>query len=87
MGGLYLTDEELLDPTRLEREAERYALRFAGEDDSRHFFVGVSNYSTNRALVYAIEAARSLCGCQPELAADLLRMALKEIEATTKKAA
>jgi hypothetical protein len=72
-------------PEQLDKEAEEYAMRFAGEDDTRHFFVGVSAYSTNRALVYAIEAARSMCGCQPDLAEDLLRMALKEIDEAKKR--
>jgi hypothetical protein len=39
----------------------------------------VSNYDTNRALVYVIEAARSLCGAKDDLARDLIKMALAEL--------
>jgi hypothetical protein len=42
-------------------EARKYAELFIGEDDSLSYFIGCSNWDTNRALVFAIEAARLLC--------------------------
>jgi hypothetical protein len=67
------------DATRLERgaivyEALTYATRFIQEENTRHFSIGVSNYSTNRALVYTIEAARLLCsGTGDDFAVKLLQ--------------
>ena len=46
----------------LTAEAGRYAARFIQEENGLKFFIGCSNWSTNRALVYTIEAARVLCG-------------------------
>jgi hypothetical protein len=80
LGHVLLTEDEVKDPDRLEEEAWKYAKEFAAEDDSRRFNIGCTNYSTNKATVYTIEAARSLCGGANELAAVLLRMALAEVE-------
>ena len=49
-----------LDEERLYREAAEYALKFNREEDGRSFRIGCSNYSTNRAYVLSIEAARLL---------------------------
>jgi hypothetical protein len=82
MGNIQLTDEELSDGERLEAEAKNYAEAFIAEENHCRFWVGVSNYRTNRGFVYTIEAARLLCGAQPSavVALRLLRMAAKEVK-------
>lgn len=64
----------------LQDEAAAYAREFIAEENSTKFDIGVSDYTTNRALVYTIEAAR--CMCAGVFGADrvpkLLEMALKE---------
>jgi hypothetical protein len=80
MGNVSLSDEEARDPDRLMREAKEYAARFLEADNATKHSIGVSNYTTNRALVYVIEAARSLCGAADSLALDLLQMAIDEIK-------
>jgi hypothetical protein len=85
VGGISLSDEQLADPVRLDKEAEKYAVAFRKQEESRNFHIGLSNFSTNRAFVYAIEAARSLAGVQDELARELLLMALAEIDAVRSK--
>jgi len=56
------------------------AMRFIKEEDTNEFFIGCSNFHTNRALVYTIEAARMLnSGCNDKMAAQLLGMAIEEI--------
>ena len=75
-GSVSLSKEECRDQELLHEEARRYARRFIEtENDGGEFRIGVSNYDTNRALVYVIEAARSLCGAQDDLARDLIKMA------------
>jgi hypothetical protein len=78
-GGIYLSDEELADRERLHLEAAQYGVRFYQADDSHQHWVGCSNYTTNRALVLIIEAARQLCGSGDEWALRLLQRAVKEI--------
>jgi hypothetical protein len=67
----------MMVPNASEEEARYYAARFIQEEDSLqfhigvsnwktnralvYFHIGVSNWKTNRALVYTIEAARALC--------------------------
>jgi hypothetical protein len=64
----------------LQDEAAAYAQEFIAEEQTTEFDIGVSDYTTNRALVYTIEAAR--CMCAGAFGADrvvkLLEMALKE---------
>jgi hypothetical protein len=81
MGSIDLTEEEIADPGLLDQEASQYAASFIEEEDSARFSIGVSNYRTNRAFVYVIEAAKGLCGAQDKVALRLLKMAIKEIEA------
>jgi hypothetical protein len=86
-GGIDLSPRELKDPRLLAEEAIRYASAFIKEEDSLQFHIGVSNYSTNRALVLTIEAARLLCGAlDDERALKLLRMAASEVESAIAKA-
>ncbi len=81
VGGILLTDDQLKDDERLSREASDYASAFCGENDSRSFFIGVTNWETNRATVYAIEAARLMCGAAPKkLVSKLLNLALIEVQ-------
>jgi hypothetical protein len=71
------TDKQLADPERLEREAIAYANSLS--------------YTTNRAFIFTIEAARVLAGSWNALGDDvavrLLEMAIDEIKAQSKKVA
>jgi hypothetical protein len=67
-------------------EATAYAHQFIEEENTRCFHIGVSNFRTNRAFVYAIEAARLLCGgsrSEP-FALRLLEMAIDEVRTETR---
>lgn len=70
-------------------EATAYSKRFIEEENTRCFHIGVSNFRTNRAFVYAIEAARLLCGGfrSESQALRLLEMAVAEVRAERGKAA
>ena len=71
-----------LDEERLYREAAEYAVKFNREEDGRSFRIGCSNYSTNRAYVLSVEAARLLASGSDgdQYAARLLKLAIEEIE-------
>ena len=75
---------DLDEPKILEREAQQYAKEFMKQEDDLLFHIGVSNWSTNRALVYVIEAARALCGADNERANTLLKMATDEMKSVYK---
>jgi hypothetical protein len=79
-GNIQLTKKQIYDRRRLTKEAVAYANRFIVEEDGGAFNIGVSNFRTNRALVYVIEAARCLCGGADDVAATLLKMASDEID-------
>lgn len=79
MGSLLLNDDELRDPLRLESEARKFAADFVQQDDEREYLLGCPDGRGNRAFCYTIEAARALCSPDPDLAEDLLKMALDEI--------
>ena len=80
-GNVHLTRDEAADPERLHAEAVAYAKRFNDEEDDRTFNIGCTNFDTNRACIYTIEAARCLCGgILDDVAAVLLEMALKELK-------
>jgi hypothetical protein len=87
-GSINLTDEQMADPDVLAAEAVRYAVRFGREDDECMFNLGCTDYATNRASVFAIEAVRLLAGGtdgQP-YALKLLSLATREIrQAKTRK--
>jgi hypothetical protein len=72
-----------LNPTRarLDAEATAYAIQFLAEEDRRSFRLGCSDFSTNKAFCWAIEAARQLAsGVEGRATAcKLLRVALTEI--------
>jgi hypothetical protein len=80
-GHITISAAALAEPGRLEREAGQYAAGFLEEEDNRDFRIGCSDYRTNRALVYVIEAARNLCcGHAGNLTAvALLRMAIADV--------
>jgi len=80
LGNIELSPEELEDSERLAREASEYAVAFVNEEDTRQFHIGVSNYATNRAFVYTIEAARALCSGKSWLALRLLEMAIEDVK-------
>jgi hypothetical protein len=85
-GAIYLSKEELADEDRLYHEAVDYALKFDKDEEEGKFFIGSSNYETNRAFILAIEAAR-LLNTSPgnKYALRLLRMAIEEIENANKE--
>ena len=86
-GNVSLTAKEAADQGRLEGEAIAYAKASDVEEDERTFVIGCSEYQTNRALIFTIEAARALCGCAPDLAIKLLTMAIDDIKQSRQKAA
>jgi hypothetical protein len=86
----YRPKEQLRDPERLQAEATDYAISFLKEEDGDCFWVGCSDFRTNRAFFWAIETARLLAsGDGGNVAAiKLLRMAAREVarvEAQIKK--
>jgi hypothetical protein len=80
-GNVNLSEEELEDSQRLADEASAYADRFIAEENTTNFHIGVSNYVSNRALVYTIEASRLLCAASEPVALTLLEMAVEELKA------
>jgi hypothetical protein len=88
MGNILLSKQELADPNRLEQEATAYALSFDKEEDTRQFWIGCSDFETNRAFIWTIEAARQLAGGEDgkKTAHELLEMALAELQKTTRQA-
>jgi hypothetical protein len=80
LGNIQLSAEELRNGKRLSEEAAMYADEFIRDANGSEFNIGIPNWRTNRALVYTVEAARSLCGAQDELALNLLKMAVAEVE-------
>jgi hypothetical protein len=80
MGHVLLSEEKYLDPKVLHDEATKYASSFMEDEGPCAFFIGNSGYEANRALVYLVEAARSLCARNYELTTTLVKMAEVEIE-------
>ena len=83
-GNIQLTSEQYADKNRLYLEAVTYAMKFASvEDGDMNFHIGCSNYNTNRAFVFCIEAARLLAGGSEgdKYADHLLGLAREEIAA------
>jgi hypothetical protein len=72
---------ELKDTNRLNDEAKSYTDNFIKEENSGKLSMGISNWETNRSFVYAIEAARNLCGGKEsaEGALRLLKVAVKDV--------
>lgn len=84
-GHIRLELEELRNPERLLAEATKYAIEFSAEEDTDTFWIGVSDFRTAKAFMWAIEAARCLASGDGgnEAAVKLLRMAAKEVAAQT----
>jgi hypothetical protein len=67
------------DQLDLDDEIARYAERFEREDNARAFNTGCANFRTIAPTIYAIEAAREMCGGDDETAVKLLRLALASL--------
>jgi len=80
-GNIQLTLDQARDRERLHREAMQYARQFDGEEDGDTFYIGCSDFMTNRAFVWTIEAARQLAqGSDGDTTAlKLLEMAATEV--------
>lgn len=87
IGNIQLSLEECQDQGRLRQEARDYALRFNAEEDKNEFWIGCSDYRTNRAFVWTIEAARCLAGGDfgNATALKLLRMAAADVMRSMKE--
>lgn len=80
-GHITISKTALANQARLAAEADAYARKFIAEEDSLSFWIGCSNWKTNRAFVFAIEAARLMAGAAPKrLITKLLEMALEEVK-------
>jgi hypothetical protein len=79
---IQLTPTELHDPDRLWLEATGYALHFSAEEDGHSFWIGCSDFRTNKAFMWSIEAARLLAAGDfgRDAALKLLRMAAWEAQ-------
>lgn len=82
-GNVQLTDGERADKERLAKEASAYVERFIEQEKTLNFRIGTGDFTNARALVYAIEGARALCGgaLGIDLAINLLEMATAEARA------
>lgn len=80
MGHALLSEEQCSDTKVLRDEAAQYASNFMKDERACSFFIGNSGYEADRALVYLVEAARSLCTRNYELTTTLLKMATVEVE-------
>ena len=69
-----------LEDLDLDAEAKEYARRWTEEENKGLFYVGVCNFSTRPSTIFAIEAARNLCGVSDGAALRLLKMAAAELE-------
>jgi hypothetical protein len=80
-GHILLEPAEPRDPDRLQAEATEYAIRFLKEEDTDSFWIGCSDFRTNKAFCWAIEAARVLASGDEgrETALKLLCMATQEV--------
>jgi hypothetical protein len=79
-GHVLLSKKQCKEQDRLEREALDYGKRFRAEEDTRSFHIGCSDYRTNKAFMWTIEAARQLASGTDgdKTAIRLLKMAIKE---------
>ena len=58
----------------------KYAHRWWAEEDDCRYWIGCPDFSDREALIFAVEAAREICGGDTETAARLLRMAADDLE-------
>lgn len=78
LGEIYMPDAEL----DIEQEKDDYTAKWWRQEDEGNFFIGCANGSTRPAMIYAVEAARLLCGgsSNDPNALELLRMAVEYLE-------
>jgi hypothetical protein len=83
MGSIVVPESEL----NLEQECREYAERWWAEEDKHSFFVGCCNFATRPATIFAIEAARCMCGGSDgnRNALKLLELAVKDLQAAMEK--
>jgi hypothetical protein len=87
-GNIRLSLEELRCPERLAKEARSYAMQFDAEEDGHEgFHIGCSDFRTNRAFIWTIEAARVLASGDDgnATALRLLKMAVADIKRSEKE--
>ncbi|MGB2590954.1 MAG: hypothetical protein WAJ96_09915 [Candidatus Acidiferrum sp.] len=77
-GNIAVPEENL----NLEREAREYAEHWCDEQSTGKYRLGVPHYSLRPAMIYAVEAARLMCGApkQRQLIKGLLREAIRAVE-------
>jgi hypothetical protein len=68
-------------PLNLAREIEIYTERWRRDEDAQIFRVGCASFKDRETLIFIVEAARELCGVNHEIAAQLLRMAVANLDA------
>jgi len=56
-----LTRKQLADPERLGREATAYALKFNEEENGLTFWIGCSDFRTNRAFIWDHRGGKGAC--------------------------
>lgn len=69
----------------LEAEMTTYVTEWWREEDARTFHVGCCNAPTRPATIFAVEAARALCGTNDELALRLLHLAIENLFAVRQR--
>ena len=73
--------EPIACPVDLEAEIVDYARRFVAADATCEHRIGTANFQTLGVLPFLIEAARLLCGASNEMALQMARLAVAELEA------
>jgi hypothetical protein len=83
MGNITVPTETL----NIEKEAANYAQRWRKDENNFTFSIGNSSFSTRRASIFTVEAARMMAigTLGDRTALKLLRMAVKELDAAIKK--
>jgi hypothetical protein len=80
LGNVHLSHEDAADPVRLWEEATKYAISFAKDEDTDSFWIGCSDFDTNQAFIWTIEAARVLAGGNLQVAQRLLELAVRDVK-------
>ena len=83
------TADQIADTYRLittdltPNDLDRAVAEWWTEENESTFDIGCPDWPDRPALIYLVEAARSLCGLNRQRAAELLRLALTAIEEPT----
>jgi hypothetical protein len=64
----------------LDAECRDYARAWWRDEDNGRFHIGCPCFETRPAMVYAVEAARALCGVDNDLARRLLQLAIDDLD-------